>query len=360
LNTRAITCYNTAAVKDTLLAVIIFCLVLAVVAAFCTLAFAVYLIGSRLFLFPAVAPEMLLKVVPAAFRQVFLPAVLLSLFFALVRMRRKPGLVFLSYLLLGALAFGALYFGPQLVAAPLNAEIAKVRAESVVGLRDLAYPRQLIPLEGAYLYFDRKEGADLVDGFLVDDARPAPRVDFFDRAPVTTGADGARLGLPGPAGAKTLAPQAAESAPFAPDTSVQSTFAFFQSLNDRFLAFSGERTGAALVVCLVVVLVVLSSSVFLRVTRWPLANVFIALLVLCLILAFYNFLINQFLVEVKKLLGESFWTTLAPKGGPLAAFFGESFWLTIVPNGVLAFLSLVFFLFDFVFLPERKRERPDA
>jgi hypothetical protein len=328
-------------VKDTLVSVIIFCLILVVVTAFATLAFAVYLIGSRLFLLPAITPQMLLALVPASLRQVFLPATLLSLFFALVRMRRKPGLVFLSYLLLGALAFGVLFLGPKLVAAPLNAEIAKVRSAQSVGLRDLAEPGKLIPFKDAYLYFDRKEGADLVSGFLIDQTKPAPRVVLFDRATVSVGADATRLTLPLPAGSRTLLPQTGESAPFAPDSTVVATLGFFQGLNDRFLALAGSQTTESIIVCVLFVMIVLSASLFLRATRWPLANVFLTLLVLALVLALYIFVVYQFLGEVRKVTGDTFLLTLAP-------------------NALLGFLALVFFLFDFVFLPERKPEQPHA
>ncbi|MBN2352995.1 MAG: hypothetical protein JXD23_10540 [Spirochaetales bacterium] len=350
--------------KDTLVPVIIFCLVLVVVAAFCTLAFAVYLVGSRLFMFPVLTPGMLVAVLPVALRQVFLPAVLLSLFFALARARRKPGLVFLTYLVLGGLAFMALFLGPRLAAAPLDAVVAEARSEGVVSPRDLDFPRRLIPLKDAFLYFDRREGASLVNGFIVDSSRPAPRIEFFDRAAVSTAAaDGgeartARLALPG--GGRVLEPLAAESAPFAPDPTSQSLLGFFQALNERYIALAGEQSGAAVLVCLVFTLLVLSSSIFLHATRWPLANVFLTLLVLALVLAFYNFLVTQFLVEAKKIFGESFWTSIVPKGSPLAGVLGESFWLTVVPNGVLAFVSAVFFLFDFVFLPQKPREEPRA
>jgi len=351
-------------VKDTLLPVLIFCLVLVAVAAFSTLAFAVYLVGSRLFMFPTVTPGMLVTVLPVALRQVFLPSVLLSLFFALVRARRNPGLVFLSYLLLGGLAFAVLFLGPRLVSAPLEAVVAEVRSEGVVRPRDLDFPRRLIPLKGAFLYYDRREGSALVNGFIVDEKRPAPRIEFFDRAAVSTApADEGEvrtvtLALPG--GSRVLEPPAAEGAAFAPDPTSQSVFGFFQALNDRYLALAGGQTGAAVFVCVVFTLLVLSASLFLRATRWPLANIFLTLLVLALILAFYNFLVSEFLAEAKKIFGESFWTSIVPKGSPLASVLGESFWLTVVPNGVLAFISLVFFLFDFVFLPQRLRERPSA
>ncbi len=350
--------------KDTIISVITFCLALVIVTAIATLAFAVYLTGSKLFLFPVVTPEAFLTLVPVALRQVFLPSILLALFFALVRARRKPGLVFLSYVLLGGLAFAALYLGPRLVEARFDAEIARVSAGAAIRPRDLDYPRLLIPLKGAYLYFDRKEGGDLVDGFLVDTAQAPPRVFLFDRAalsaPDASSGGATRLALPPPAGSRILEPLAAESGPFTPDPTAQSVFGFFAALNDRYLALSGERSGAAVLVCLVFTLVVLSASVFLRVTRWPLANVFLALLVLALVLAFYHLLIEQFLVQAKKIVGESFWASIVPKESPLASLFGESFWLTVVPNGVLAFVSLVFFLFDFVFLPEKQREEPRA
>jgi hypothetical protein len=63
-------------VKETLQSVIIFCLALVIVFALCTFSCVVYLIGSRLSLLPAITPEMVAGLIPAAATQMFLPAVL--------------------------------------------------------------------------------------------------------------------------------------------------------------------------------------------------------------------------------------------------------------------------------------------
>jgi hypothetical protein len=327
--------------KDTLLSIIIFCIVLAAVAALCALSFIVYLIGAQLYMLPAVGIESLIALVPFALTETLLPAVLLSLIFALSRARRRPGLVFLTYLALGGLAFAALFSGPRLISSSLSAQIGAIKAKSVVGLRDLETPGTLAVFENAYVYFEKRVGATLQAGVCIEPGRPAPRLTYFERAALRQDRDGARLELSDPPRLIALTPRTEETAPFAPGAEAGSVFGFFSGWNERYLGAVKARETEYLIVCLLMVALVLSSSLFLRITRWPLANLFITLLALALILALHNFIS----IEIGR--------TLPGLTGPQPVF-------ALIPNAVLIFFSAVFFLLDFVFLRERRREIPGA
>ena len=115
----------------------------------------------------------------------------------------------------------------------------------------------------------------------------------------------------------------------------------FSALNDYFLTLAAERDVEFMIVAGLLVFVVLASSYFLRITRWPLANIFVTLLVLFLILLLYNFLVFSLIVTLEKIIG-------------------SSLILVLIPNAVLAFCAALFFLLDFVLLPERRRKRDYA
>ncbi len=326
--------------KDTLTPVIIFCIVLVIIAVLSAFFFIVYLIGSKLYMYPSVSWEMIVTLVPAALTTVLLPTVLLSLFFALIRARRQPGLVFFTYLVLGGLAFAVLFLAPQFITTSLSAAIGNIQAKSTVALRDLEEPGKLVALKNAFLYFESRENGTLRSGAYMETTGPAPRLSAFDRAELVRRGEETTLALPAPPRIITLRPRAEETAPFTPEPETGSVFDFVGGFNQRYLD-AGRRPAEFLLVCVLFVSVILSASFFLRVTRWPLANIFITLLILSGILTLYNFVSQKFADELPKL-------------------FGPSPVFTLIPNGILVFFSALFFLLDFVFLREKRKEPTGA
>jgi hypothetical protein len=328
-------------VKNTLAPVIIFCIVLVVVAALSSFFFIIYLIGTKLYMLPVITGEMIVMLVPAALTQMLLPATLLSLLFALVRARRSPGLVFITYLALGALAFAVLFLAPHFIATSLTAEINTIRARGAVDLRNLEEPGKLVALEDAYLYYEKREGETLRSGVYVDSSGPAPRISTFDRAVIVRRGEEVTLTLPRPERTVALKPRVEEAASFDPGAQAGPVFEFLGGFNRRFLDAAASRPAEFLIVCVLFTAMVLSASFFLRVTHWPLANIFITLLVLSGVLALHNFIAQKVADELPKLFG------------PDIAF-------SLIPNGLLVFFSALFFLLDFVFLREKGKEPPGA
>ncbi|HEQ72264.1 MAG TPA: hypothetical protein ENN69_07230, partial [Spirochaetia bacterium] len=179
--------------KETIIIFIFFLLAAIIVTAIGTTALVMYLIGSRLFLFPAVTPGLMAALVPGAMLQMLLPSTLIVLFLTLIRLRRKPRLLFVSYLLVGGLAFAALVMGPRLITTTVTEQMARIQGESALGLRDLAYPQKLIALRNGYLYFEQKNDARLSSVLLIDFAGAAPGLRVFDRALVRTAESGTVL-----------------------------------------------------------------------------------------------------------------------------------------------------------------------
>ncbi len=327
-------------VKDTLAPVVIFCLVLVIVTVLATFFFIVSLIGAKLSLLPAVTWEMILRLVPAALTQMLLPATLLSLLLSLVRARRRPGLVLVTYLALGALAFAVLFLSPQVITGSLAAEIGKIRAASTVGLRDLEEPGKLVTLQDGYLYFEKRDAGNLYSGAYVDTTATGTRISGFARAGLVQRGGETILTLPDPPRSVVLRPRAGETGSFTPDSQAASIFGLAGEFNRRYLD-AAHRPAEMLLVCVLFTAVVLSSSFFLRATRWPLANIFMTLLVLAGILALYNFISLKVVDELVKIFG------------PRPAFI-------LIPTGVLAFFATLFFLLDFVFLREKRKEAAGA
>lgn len=326
--------------KDTILSVIIFGLALVIVTVLCAGSFILFVLGSRLFLFPSISLDLILPLVPPALTQMFLPATLITLFVTMIRVRRRPGVLFLSYILVGALAFTVLFLGPQLIESSISSEIRRIQVDTALSLRDLEHPQKLIALKEAWLFFEKKSGATLESGMLIRTEGRTMHARPFRQATYETGENGTGLSLEG-ASRVTLAPRAEETAAFAPGATAGTIIDSFSALNAYFLSTSDERKTEFTAICVLLAAFVLSSSFFLRMTKWPLANIFLALLILFVILAFYNFLISTVIGELEKILGKS----------DLLAF---------IPHGMLAFFSGLFFIFDFILLPEKRRRSIDA
>jgi len=86
---------------------------------------------------------------------------------------------------------------------------------------------------------------------------------------------------------------------------------------------------------------VLSSSVFLRLSRWLSANIMFMLTILYLLLVLYSSVALSLVSQAREVMG-------------------DNILLTLIPYALLAFFSGLFFIFDFILFPMRRSSLPDA
>jgi hypothetical protein len=274
-------------------------------------------------------------------RECFPAAVLFALVLTLFPLYRRPGSRFLSYLLPMGAAFVVLAFGGQalrrLPAAPRSPE------PTAAGF---FLPQCFQEFGGATLYLEGLQGSRL-DG-VVTQGPPAdgPRLAYLgsSEARVPGQPDG-QLTIRG--GGRSL------SAPARPayavllaeaDDPVQRLLAGFAAdlrrLDRELDARYRASQPAYYLTCLALVFSFFTAGMFFRISRWPLANVLLAFLVL----RGYLFLFGWLREEV---------------AGELARLAGMPRLVSSLPEAALLTLGVVFLLVDLLFLPfERSHGEP--
>jgi hypothetical protein len=268
----------------------------------------------------------------------FPAAVLFALVLTLFPLHRRPGNRFLSYLLPVAAAFVVLAFGGQALRRALPA--ARAPAPLVA---DYFLPQRFQRFGDSVLYLERVRDSRL-EGVVVRSPREAgPRLSYrgavqvdLGRQNIVLGGGGASLSAPArPAYSVLLA---------APEEPVARLLAGFSADLDRVGRQLEARFRASLssyyLACLILVFSFFAAGLFFRVSRWPLANVLLAFLVMRGYLLLFRWLRDGVARELSRLAG-------APR---LAG------WL---PEAALLALGVVLLLVDLLFLPYgRSREEP--
>jgi len=267
-----------------------------------------------------------------------LPATLLALFASLIRIRRKQQFIFLLYLVMGTLSVLILYTAPQFISDLKTQKQGSSDLQAAPSLRDLAYPQKLIALQNAYLYFENKDNISLKNGFYIQPQNSTVNIMAFRLAKVSLRQDGLAELLVENGQAVSLESRREESTSFNLAGPLKWIINLWSTHNSNYLTASKHKPVEFIFICLLYTAFILSSSVFLRSSQWPLANIFLNLLVIFVILAIVDFVLTAVIPE-------------------LESFLGKAVWLSLIPYGILAFVSALFFIFDFLLLPEKaKRE----
>ncbi|MBN1525491.1 MAG: hypothetical protein JW904_13495 [Spirochaetales bacterium] len=329
--------------KDSIIVIVLFVIVLVGVLIVSSFFYSIGFMGSRLFLFPSINFENILTLIPNAFLVMILPSVLISLFLTSIRMQKNPGIRIISYLSIGALAVGVLIFAPALIKKNINPQLTEMlRGEELkTGLRDLTYPQQLVAVNEGYFFFGTRTGISLSPLIVIKDSGAYPRITAFDRIQFHSTETGTIF--LDKAGTKriSLSPRKTEANLFQPEQSFQSLYDLYTPLQKHFDTLLWAENQERLLLCVMLVALVLSSSVFLRFSRWRIANIMLTLLVLFLVLTLYNFI--------------SF--TLLPQAKYITSDLSL---ISLIPYSILIFFSSLFFLFDFILFPRRRSENPNA
>jgi hypothetical protein len=320
-------------VKDTILFPFIYALVfLAVLLVLCAFNI-VHTMGVDASLLPALSEQLLPSLLPHAIAVMFLLALFLTNFFILIRLQRKPGIRFISFVLILACCFILFITGYSYINESLSPSTPPA-GRGAPELGEIAAPRKLLRFRDATLYFEGREGDTVRTVVLVKDSPDAPDIVTYNSGSITAGPGELDLAAGAPVTARyNLKPLAPVSSVFAAEGLIGLLISHYEKLksvlNDLYVR---ARTEFYLF-SLSLLFLILAAGFFMRLSRWALFNVFLYLFVVFLIFVFNNFVMYTMIPELKKIIG----------AGPV---------LNLAPSIVMLIIGGTFFLLDFLLLPQ--------
>jgi hypothetical protein len=276
-------------------------------------------------------PGLLLRVLPAA--------VLVSLFILLARIAIKPQSRLLSLVIPLAGAFVLLAFGYQIIQR-LGPEgeggSGVLRSEAVEpSSRRYLVPGVFNPIESKVIYVERVDQRIVSPVVLVEGGSADQKLLYFPRGLVLVGEDAVVIRMAG----YTLAvdPEPVYGGMFAEDPALRRLFTDLGFLNRELRSAFRRSVPAFYFAVLALVLAFYGSGMFLRLSRWHLLNVVLALLAMRGFLALFRFMSEGVVAELDKVLSN-----------PQA--------LQVLPELALLVLGGLLLLLDLLFVPFRRGE----
>jgi hypothetical protein len=276
-----------------------------------------------------------------ALREALPVAVLAALVLLLFRITLRPGSRFLSFLIPLAVGFVLLTFGYGVLdgfQVRLTAQRAESSEQTYSPGRYLVAER-FTEAGGIVLYPLELDGAALRGIVLYDREARAPKLRYTPRGVVEVVEKGLRLRF---GGATRELPVEAVYAPlFRHDPLLRPLIDDVSVLNRELDRLYRESRPAFFLLGFAVVFAFYAAGLFFRISRWPLLNVAIALLVLRGYLYLVRLLGGDMIVELEKVFQN-----------PRIAGF--------LPALILIVLGVLFFFVDVLFIPRNRRSRDNA
>jgi hypothetical protein len=275
---------------------------------------------------------------PRSAFEALLPAVVLSLVGAGIRMVRRPFSRFLGLLLCLVVSYACLVNGMIWLRL-----LARRALPAQATAADYFSPGSFTRVGGSLVVAQSADGQALA-GVLVatpSAAAGSARLAVHPRAEATL-ADGAvRLRLPGRAAALAGRPDLQRAAVFAPDTF---TRYFLRDIDVLVADFEGMLAGSLpefFAASFALLFLCTASFVFLRLSRWPMLNVLLLLLA----------------VRACALLWHFLSVSAAPR---IASHVSDALLARMFPSAVMAALAVVLLLADILFVPADRWKRMEA
>ncbi len=247
---------------------------------------------------PDTVKKLVLERAPATFKEMLPMSVLLALVFLLFRIVNNPGNRFLSFIIPIGAAFAVLVFGYSAL---------KSIGPGPVG-NEVTPARYLIP--GRFNYFEDRSvyvaslSGNKAENIIITESNNRERhLAYYPDGEIEAGEEGLVLFVPG------SEPLTFSSKPVFADLFAQDRFGqdFFQDIRllnqelDRL--FRESKTGFFLL-GFALILSFFSISVFMRISKWPLFNLLLGILVMRLLFYIFRFVRGEIARELKSILGD--------------------------------------------------------
>ncbi len=319
-------------VKDTILFPFIYALVFVSVLFVLCVFNIIHTIGVEASLLPALNEELISSLLPHAITVMFLLAVFLTNFFILIRLQRKPGIRFVSFILILACCFVLFLTGYSFI----NDNFARRTAPAVTSIperENTAAPQKLLRFQDATLYFETREGDAVRTVVLIKNSPDAPDMVIYNSGSLSAAPGELNLAAGLPVQARfSFKPQAPVSSVFAADGVIGLLISHYEKLKSVLDELYLRGRAEFYLFSLSLLFLILAAGFFMRLSRWALFNAFLYLFVVFLIFIFNNFVMYTMIPELKKIIGAS----------PM---------LNLAPSIVMLILGGTFFLLDFLLLP---------
>ncbi len=274
-------------------------------------------------------PELLVKDLPAA--------VLVSLFFLLARIAAKPRSRLLSLIVPLAGAFVLLAFGYQLLQrlGPADAGAAGVSMPGAATSRRYLAPGVFNTTESKVIYVEQIDERTVSPVLLAEGGSADRKLLYFPQGLVLVGQEAVVIRMAGYTLEMDADPVYGEM--FVADPVNRRLFADLDFLNRELLRVFRRSLPAFYFAVLALVVAFYGSGMFLRLSRWHLLNVALALLAMRGFLALFRFMSEGVLLELDKVLSN-----------PQA--------LQYLPEVTLLIVGGLLLLLDLLFVPFRRGE----
>lgn len=267
---------------------------------------------------------------PVRLLQILPVSILISLVALFIRILIKPGLRFLSFLLPLGTAFAVLIFGYYFLnETSLHTKKTAVKAERFL------LPGKFTNLGGYTVYAESLQDGEAANLILMEDGKSGTenkqkKFNFYSRLEINADAQGITLYPLNEKGVK-INVRPFYSFIFQEDPLLNSFSRDIGLLNAELARqYHHNRTGF-LILSFSLVFFCVASSVFMRISKWPLLNFMIGLLILRGMFSLFRFLKTEIILELKKVLA-------------------DSSLIDSLPAMIFLFFGLVLLLIDLVFV----------
>jgi hypothetical protein len=321
-------------VKDTILLPIVYAVIFVSCLFFSCIFNIIYTIGAQLSLLPALSQDLIISLIPHAISTMFLFSLFLTVFFVLIRLQKKPGIRMASFLIILACSLFLFLAGyPYIDENFPGADLPRIGR--AVEPKDLGSPQKLFRFKEATLFFEGSEGALLNNLVIINNTPNTPDISTYQTGRISVAENSVVLTAASPGQTRyQFSPQAPLSSLFLADGAATFLISHYEKLVATFSSLYNSSRFDFYLFSLAMLFLICTAGVFMRLSRWPVFNIFLYICVLLLVFLFNNFIVYTMIPEIKK-------------------FMGGSFFLNILPSVILLIIATAFFLMDFMLLPKK-------
>jgi hypothetical protein len=320
-------------VKDTILFPVIYVIVFVSVLLVLCVFNIIHTVGVRASLLPVFSQDFVSILIPHAVSVMFLLALFFTNFFILIRLQRKPGIRFLSFIVITACCFILFLCGYSYIQS--NVTQASPAAAATPAELDESQPaRKLYNFRNGVLYFEVRQGNRVQNIVVVNNSPATPDITRYTAGSLSVSRGSVVLNTEGPSADHfDFQPSEGTSSLFLADSVIAGLISNYQKLESILGQLYLTRRAEFYLFSLSLFFVILAAGFFMRLSRWALFNAFFYLFAVMLIFLFNNFIMYTVIPELKKIIG-------------------QSVILSIIPSVILLILGVTFFLLDFLLLPQ--------
>jgi len=280
-----------------------------------------------------VSSEQLINSIPGSIFDKLLVAVFTALIMLFVRMQKKPGFHFLSFIVTLIIALAVFISGILfLEVISASSDISNIKSTET-GLKNYLIPEKINTLRNFSLYFEEIEDNELQNILLIKSNNSLPGLRYFPIGRSLNVNNELILTVKEKDNEQIkLIPPNLFSSIFKPDYPIKLIQDSLETINKDIKIFLSSSQWEFYLLCFCLIFVIVSSRFFMRITKWLLINFSINILIIIGILFLYSLLRIDITRELVKVVGDQ----------PIVRLF---------PSFVIFVLGILLSIFDLLLIP---------